>query len=85
MENQNNPGVHSNYSYNGGLDDSQLKYGNIYHVIDAIIDTINQPTNRKNAIKFSIRAIGELLGEFPHKEEQNAGEIPTDEIVQNAK
>jgi len=69
MENQNNNGFNNNNNNHNGssLDGTEIRYGNLYHVIDAFIDTLNQPQNRKNAIKFGIRAIGELVSEFPRE------------------
>ena len=85
MENNNkNPG---NTWSNGGIEDAELKFGKMYHVIDALIDTINLPQNRKNAVKFGIRAIGELLSEFPHDQQQlqQAREAHEQKVTSNGK
>lgn len=39
------------------------KYEKLYGVIDAFVDQIDMPSNRNRAIKFGIRALGELLSE----------------------
>src|SRR6185437_11009134 len=83
MENYTHNGSQGNYIHNGSLDDSHLKFGKMYHVIDAWIDTMNTPENRKNAIKFGVRAVGELLSEFPHQqyEKQHSAESnPEDDL-----
>jgi hypothetical protein len=53
--------------FDGGNDsrgrDGGSKYEKLYGVIDAFVDQIDMPRNRTRAIKFGIRALGELLSE----------------------
>lgn len=53
-----------NYSNRGG---GGSKYEKLYGVIDALVDQIDMPRNRIRAIKFGIRALGELLSETEGK------------------
>jgi hypothetical protein len=68
MENQNNP---ANATQKSNEMEDQSKYGKLYNLIDAFVDTVNLAQNRKNAIKYGVRAIGEILSEFPHEDDLN--------------
>ncbi|MGZ5244403.1 MAG: hypothetical protein ACXWDO_02115 [Bacteroidia bacterium] len=60
-----------NYSNRGG---SGSKYEKLYGVIDALVDQIDMPRNRIRAIKFGIRALGELLSDSETKRRSNGGQ-----------
>jgi hypothetical protein len=68
MESPNNMAQGGNAPNQNNMQESESKYGKLYNVIDAFIETTNLAPNRKNAIKHGIRAIGEILSEFPHEE-----------------
>jgi hypothetical protein len=74
MESPNNMAQGGNASNQNNMQDNDSKYGKLYNVIDAFIETTNLAPNRKNAIKHGIRAIGEILSEFPHEEGQGGHE-----------
>jgi len=56
------------------LGQGELKYGKLYNAIDALIETVNLAQNRKNAIKYGLRALGEFLSEFPQLQMDNLSE-----------
>jgi hypothetical protein len=56
---QNRGGI-QNFNNNG----PESKFERLYNVIDAFIDTVNLPVNRSRAIKYGMRALGELVSEY---------------------
>jgi hypothetical protein len=74
MESPNNTA--GNAANQNNLQDNDTKYGKLYNVIDAFIETTNLAPNRKNAIKHGVRAIGEILSEFPHEEHEQEMKTP---------
>jgi hypothetical protein len=55
-------GNSSNNSENGlGLNLTGAKMERLYDVLEALIDTLDMPTNKGRAIKYGIRAIGEFM------------------------
>jgi hypothetical protein len=55
-----NRGNIQNFNNNG----PESKFERLYNVIDAFIDTVNLPVNRSRAIKYGMRALGELVSEY---------------------
>ncbi len=50
------------------------KYEKLYGVIDALVDQIDMPRNRIRAIKYGIRALGELLSETENRGRRSGGQ-----------
>lgn len=74
MGNQNRGGI-QNFNNNG----PESKFERLYNVIDAFIDTVNLPVNRSRAIKYGMRALGELVSEYQEMKHHHEGHAEDEE------